>query len=267
MCLPRITPGQGILRSMDLETGVDRLGRVDVFLTHIVLELVPNGAHHFDPLGTLRGRQLTHNATCGHDGGLGLFVHACGFRVPGRGHFFHDGGQLVAGVVFQAVPEVGRGHNQVVDDAVVGFGHTILHFKELLAVDVGPGVFLTVHNALLQRAVNFGEGHLLGGATHGFHLSNQHVRGLHAELQAVGVRRHVQRHVCRHLLHAVVPVAQTLQTATLHAVKHVLTVVRRLECVHGGHVFEHEWQVKQAELFGELFKLGQRRRGQLNVAL
>ena len=84
-----------------------------------------------------------------------------GFRVPGLGHFGQDGQELVAHAGVQAVQPVHAGHDQIVDDAVVGFGHAVLHFKELLAVDVRPGVFLTVHNTLLQRAVNFRERHFL----------------------------------------------------------------------------------------------------------
>ena len=150
---------------------------------------------------------------------------------------------------------------------MVGLGHTVLNFKELLAVDIRPGVLLAVHNALLQRAINFREGHFLGRTTDSFHLGNQNVRRLNAELQAIRIRRRFQRHVGRHLLHAVVPVGQTLQATALHRVQKALTCVRRLEGINRVHVLEHEGQIEDAELLGELFKLRQRRCGQLNVAL
>ena len=150
---------------------------------------------------------------------------------------------------------------------MIGFGDTVLNLKELLAVDVRPGVLLPVHNALLQRAVNFRKGHFLRAAADGFHLRHKHIRRLNAELQAIGVRRRNQRHVGRHLLHAIVPVGQPLKAAALHRIQKALTGIRSLKGVNRVHVLEHEGQIENAELLGELLEFRQRRRGQLHIAL
>jgi hypothetical protein len=124
------------------------------------------------------------------------------------GHIVDDGDKLVTHIRHQAVQPLGRGHQKVGQKLVVGFGHTVLHLEELLGVDVRPGVFLPVDNAGLQRAVDFLEGKLLGGSAHRFDHGHGNVRGLDAELQAVGIRRHQQRLVGRELLQAGGPVAE-----------------------------------------------------------
>ncbi len=92
---------------------------------------------------------------------------------------------------------------------MAGFCNTVLNFKELLGVDVGPGVFLTINNAGLQRAVYFFKRKLLRVCFHCFNHRNSNVRGLNAELQASSISRCQQRLVGGEVLNAVVNVAET----------------------------------------------------------
>ena len=119
----------------------------------------------------------------------------------------------------------GRGDQQVGQKLVVGLGDAVLHLEELLGVDVRPGVFLTIDNAGLQRAIDFLEGQLLGRAAHGLDHRNGHVGGLDAELQAVGVGRHQQRLVGRELLQARRPVAEAGIAVVFDRVQQVLAGV------------------------------------------
>ena len=150
---------------------------------------------------------------------------------------------------------------------MVGFCHTVLHLKEFLTVDVRPAVLLTVHNAGLQRAVNFGKRHRLGRGPHRGHLRLEHVRVLHAEFQAVCIVGRDQRNIGRHLFHAVVPETQAQQAAACHRFFHRHTGFRVLELVNRVDVGEHERQIKDAELLGELLEFRQRRGRHLHVAL
>jgi len=70
---------------------------------------------------------------------------------------------------------------------VVGFSDAVLYLEEFLAVDIGPGVFLTIDDLGLQAAIHFLERHLLRVGSQLFELGDQHVGGLHAEFQPLGV--------------------------------------------------------------------------------
>ena len=63
------------------------------------------------------------------------------------------------------------------------------------------------------------------------------------------------------------PEGQPQQATAGHRLFHRLTGFGVLELINRIDVFEHEGQIEDAELLGELLELRQRRRGQLNVAL
>ena len=150
---------------------------------------------------------------------------------------------------------------------MVGFGDGLLHFIELLREDVGPGIFLAIHHAGLQRLVDLRKGHLLRVGTQRAELRFQHVGALDAELQALDVFGALELVlVGRQLLHAVVPVGQAEQAAVGHGLQQGLTVGAGLEAVDRLHVVEQERQVEQLDLLGVAVELGQRRRDHLHVA-
>ncbi len=182
---------------LDLIHGrVDGLRSVDIVLTDIILELIPDRFHHFDPLSALFGCEFAHNTSSINNGLHIGGVHSGRFGTPRNRHLVDDRLELVAHIRVEALPPVDIGHQQIVDDAVVGFGETVLYFEELLAVDVGLGVLLPVDNAGLQRAIDFREGHRLGRAADRGHLRFQHVRRLHAEFQPARIRRGDKRDIC-----------------------------------------------------------------------
>jgi hypothetical protein len=181
--------------------------------------------------------------------------------------FGHGLGQALLDVGRQPVPPLGIGDHHVVDHAVVGLGDGLLHFKELLRVDVRPGVLLAVDHAGLQRLVDLGKGHLLGIGAQGTELRLQHVGRLDAELQALDVFRALQLVlVGRQLLHAVVPVGQAQQAAFGHGAEQGLALGAGLEAVDRLDVVEHEGQVEHCDLLGVAVELGQRGRDELHVA-
>ena len=93
---------------------------------------------------------------------------------------------------------------------MVSLGNAILYLEKFLAVDIGPGVGLTIDYTGLQSAVDFLERHLLRAGAELLDLRHEYIRCLYPELQAFCIVRVHQGLVGRHLLHAIVPVSQTL---------------------------------------------------------
>jgi hypothetical protein len=63
------------------------------------------------------------------------------------------------------------------------------------------------------------------------------------------------------------PEGEALEAAADHGILELLSGFRILESVDRIDILEHEGQIEEAELFGELLELRQRRRRQLHVAL
>ena len=149
---------------------------------------------------------------------------------------------------------------------MVGVGDPVLHFEELLAIDVRPAVFLTVDDAGLERAVDFLERHLLRVGAELVEHGHQHVGVLDTEFQAARIGGDQQRLVSRKLLHARMPERKPLQALVAHRIQEILTGRRGLETIDRVDVVEQEREVEDPQLRGVIFELRQRRGGHLDIA-
>ena len=163
--------------------------------------------------------------------------------------------KLVADASGKTIPPFGRRHDEIVDDAVIGFGYTVLHFEELLAVDVRPGVFLAVDDLRLQCAIDLLERHFLRVRAELLELGNQHVGCLNAELQAIGIFGVSSGWFADSCFMPLCQKGKALKAAAAHGIFHGLAGSRILETVDGIDIGEHERKIEDAELLGELFEL------------
>ncbi|MNJ72789.1 hypothetical protein D3C77_694960 [compost metagenome] len=88
-----------------------------------------------------------------------------------------------------AVPEARIGDQHVIQHAMVALGDVRLHFVEALAVDVGPGVFRSLHLPAGQCIKHLGKGQTGGQRAYLIELGLQNLRLLNTEVQAGCVSR------------------------------------------------------------------------------
>jgi len=92
---------------------------------------------------------------------------------------------------------------------MIGDGDVLLHLMEFLGQIVRGSVLTAVHDAGLQRLINFRERHDLRNRAHQAEILVGDFRSGDAYLEALEVSRHQQRPVGRDHVEAVVPVRET----------------------------------------------------------